>query len=126
MGEEPKKNSVGKDGGRGRNRTYNQSIKSRMLCQLSYASKVLREAGCVHESRAGRPLAVAFTFKRISQGFDGPVGSADEIDLDARWDDAAIEAHLENPADGLATICSVVDGALVDVHADVTIRQAGV
>ena len=26
-------------GGRGRNRTYNQSIKSRMLCQLSYASR---------------------------------------------------------------------------------------
>jgi hypothetical protein len=27
------------DGGRGRNRTYNLSVKSRMLCQLSYASK---------------------------------------------------------------------------------------
>lgn len=26
------------DGGRGRNRTFNLSIKSRMLCQLSYAS----------------------------------------------------------------------------------------
>ena len=26
-------------GGRGRNRTYNLSIKSRMLCQLSYASR---------------------------------------------------------------------------------------
>jgi hypothetical protein len=26
------------NGGRGRNRTYNLSIKSRMLCQLSYAS----------------------------------------------------------------------------------------
>ncbi len=26
-------------GGRGRNRTFNLSIKSRMLCQLSYASK---------------------------------------------------------------------------------------
>jgi hypothetical protein len=25
-------------GGRGRNRTFNLSIKSRMLCQLSYAS----------------------------------------------------------------------------------------
>ncbi len=31
-------------GGRGRNRTYNQSIKSRMLCQLSYASKLLGSA----------------------------------------------------------------------------------
>jgi hypothetical protein len=27
-------------GGRGRNRTYNLSVKSRMLCQLSYASFV--------------------------------------------------------------------------------------
>ena len=25
-------------GGRGRNRTFNLSVKSRMLCQLSYAS----------------------------------------------------------------------------------------
>ena len=30
-------------GGRGRNRTYNLSVKSRMLCQLSYASI---QAGC--------------------------------------------------------------------------------
>ena len=29
------------NGGRGRNRTYNLSIKSRMLCQLSYAPLVL-------------------------------------------------------------------------------------
>ena len=29
---------VVRDGGRGRNRTYNLSVKSRMLCQLSYAS----------------------------------------------------------------------------------------
>jgi hypothetical protein len=27
-------------GGRGRNRTYNLSVKSRMLCQLSYASSI--------------------------------------------------------------------------------------
>src|SRR5262249_45754872 len=27
------------DGGRGRNRTFNLSVKSRMLCQLSYASR---------------------------------------------------------------------------------------
>ena len=31
-------------GGRGRNRTYNLSVKSRMLCQLSYASMYLRKA----------------------------------------------------------------------------------
>jgi len=29
----------GKNGGRGRDRTYDQSIKSRMLYQLSYASR---------------------------------------------------------------------------------------
>ena len=29
-------------GGRGRNRTYNLSVKSRMLCQLSYASGIDR------------------------------------------------------------------------------------
>ena len=32
-------NSIIVNGGRGRNRTYNLSIKSRMLCQLSYASQ---------------------------------------------------------------------------------------
>jgi hypothetical protein len=30
-------------GGRGRNRTYNLSVKSRMLCQLSYASRQLEK-----------------------------------------------------------------------------------
>ena len=30
---------MGKNGGRGRDRTYDQSIKSRMLYQLSYASR---------------------------------------------------------------------------------------
>jgi hypothetical protein len=28
------------NGGRGRNRTFNLSVKSRMLCQLSYASNL--------------------------------------------------------------------------------------
>src|SRR5208282_1452834 len=31
------------NGGRGRNRTYNLSVKSRMLCQLSYASRQLEK-----------------------------------------------------------------------------------
>src|SRR5581483_5213874 len=31
------------NGGRGRNRTYNLSVKSRMLCQLSYASRGLEK-----------------------------------------------------------------------------------
>ena len=34
-----------RNGGRGRNRTYNLSVKSRMLCQLSYASRGL-ETSC--------------------------------------------------------------------------------
>jgi hypothetical protein len=37
------------NGGRGRNRTYNLSIKSRMLCQLSYASSL----GCRLECLPG-------------------------------------------------------------------------
>ena len=32
------------NGGRGRNRTYNLSVKSRMLCQLSYASMGWKKA----------------------------------------------------------------------------------
>ena len=40
-------------GGRGRNRTYNLSVKSRMLCQLSYASRsvgILSRQGSAHRS----------------------------------------------------------------------------
>ena len=37
-------------GGRGRNRTYNLSVKSRMLCQLSYAS--VETLVCAAESHA--------------------------------------------------------------------------
>ena len=37
-------------GGRGRNRTYNLSVKSRMLCQLSYASNWLEY--CAGEEKA--------------------------------------------------------------------------
>ena len=39
-------------GGRGRNRTYNLSIKSRMLCQLSYASEGILQAGRGHKRTA--------------------------------------------------------------------------
>jgi hypothetical protein len=38
MGIEKRCKSMKILGGRGRNRTYNLSVKSRMLCQLSYAS----------------------------------------------------------------------------------------
>ena len=37
-GVEERCKSLNLNGGRGRNRTYNLSVKSRMLCQLSYAS----------------------------------------------------------------------------------------
>jgi hypothetical protein len=47
---------AGEDGGRGRNRTFNLSVKSRMLCQLSYASKPWkksrREGICARFERA--------------------------------------------------------------------------
>jgi hypothetical protein len=38
------------DGGRGRNRTFNLSIKSRMLCQLSYASTEAQPGGQPRET----------------------------------------------------------------------------
>jgi hypothetical protein len=40
-GAEKRCKSLNLLGGRGRNRTYNLSVKSRMLCQLSYASNWL-------------------------------------------------------------------------------------
>jgi len=42
-GVESRCKSMNLFGGRGRNRTYNLSVKSRMLCQLSYASKIQDE-----------------------------------------------------------------------------------
>ncbi len=54
-------------GGRGRNRTYNLSVKSRMLCQLSYASKQLENrAEGNFEHGNGRPKARCH-LKRIAQ-----------------------------------------------------------
>jgi hypothetical protein len=47
-------------GGRGRNRTYNLSVKSRMLCQLSYASRWM-EKPC-----GGERLSTAQTGKIIT------------------------------------------------------------
>jgi hypothetical protein len=40
QGVERRRKSLNLNGGRGRNRTYNLSVKSRMLCQLSYASRL--------------------------------------------------------------------------------------
>ena len=60
--------SLNSIGGRGRNRTYNLSVKSRMLCQLSYASNFPRK------NRAARGFAHGLsgkistrTFKNIAQ-----------------------------------------------------------
>ena len=61
----------GKSGGRGRDRTYDQSIKSRMLYQLSYASKVLLSliGGGVVEGRLlpQRCLLLSTDMLRIAQ-----------------------------------------------------------
>jgi hypothetical protein len=54
---EPKPAERAKAGGRGRNRTYNLSVKSRMLCQLSYASK----------KDGGEPCG-SFALRRIPRG----------------------------------------------------------
>ncbi len=53
-------------GGRGRNRTFNLSIKSRMLCQLSYASGESRDRRTIH--RAGDLHTIHF--ENISWGTD--------------------------------------------------------
>ena len=52
--------------------------------------------------------------------------SAHEVDLCAMRDDAAVEAHVQDLADSLLPIWSVVKGALVDVHSDEAIGQGGV
>ena len=46
-------------GGRGRNRTFNLSVKSRMLCQLSYASTewITMQAGIAGTASARKPTA---------------------------------------------------------------------
>jgi len=48
---------------------------------------------------------------------------ANKIDVGADGNNAAIKAHVEKLANGLSSIFSVVQGAVVDVHADKTIRQ---
>ncbi len=55
---------VGLDGGRGRNRTFNLSIKSRMLCQLSYAS---RFTACLWERLGENHLAQSPDLLKITQ-----------------------------------------------------------
>src|SRR5580704_335853 len=50
----------------------------------------------------------------------------DEVYLGLDRDDAALVAHGEYAADSFAAVVAHVDGALVDVHADVTIGEVGV
>ena len=47
-------------GGRGRNRTYNLSIKSRMLCQLSYASGMRKGLDSAGRQQPGGHAAITF------------------------------------------------------------------
>ena len=51
-------------GGRGRNRTYNLSVKSRMLCQLSYASSLAGE-------KAQKTYSASSTLKNIAYARGG-------------------------------------------------------
>ena len=50
----------------------------------------------------------------------------DEVDFWGDGDDAALVAEVQELADGLAAVGAVVEGALVYVHADETVSQAGV
>ena len=61
-----------KSGGRGRNRTFNLSIKSRMLCQLSYASgtNALRHE-CLRESAVRTALDYFSTREPLRLGRGG-------------------------------------------------------
>ena len=56
------------DGGRGRNRTFNLSVKSRMLCQLSYASNGLeRPLGGIGLCGCAGGTNAHLTFKNIAE-----------------------------------------------------------
>ena len=53
------------------------------------------------------------------------VGLADEVNVGAMGDDAAIVAHGEQLTNGVFAVFAVVEGALVDVHADEAIGERG-
>src|ERR1035437_1062585 len=50
----------------------------------------------------------------------------DEVHLGGDGDDAALVTEIEEFADGLAAVGAVVEGAVVDVHADEAVGQPGV
>ncbi len=54
------------------------------------------------------------------------IGLADEVYVGTVGDDAAIVAHGEQFANGVFAVFAVVEGALVDVHADEAIGEGGV
>src|SRR5260370_41948241 len=49
--------------------------------------------------------------------------SADEVDVGAVGNDAAVEAHVQKPLDGISAVWTVVERALVDVHSDEAVGQ---
>jgi hypothetical protein len=62
---EPKPDRA-KAGGRGRNRTFNLSVKSRMLCQLSYASRGVEKSRVIdHLSRLSAEVKIASAPQKI-------------------------------------------------------------
>ena len=52
--------------------------------------------------------------------------SVDEIDRCPGGNDAAVVPHLKQLADGFAAVFTVVQGAVVDVHADELVGERGV
>ena len=50
----------------------------------------------------------------------------DKVDLRCDRDDAALVAQIEERADGLAAVGAIVEGAVVDVHADEATGEAGI
>jgi integrase len=62
--------SMNLNGGRGRNRTYNLSVKSRMLCQLSYASRGFKRCTAGTDAQREPANFLRRSSKRITQGAD--------------------------------------------------------
>ena len=56
----------------------------------------------------------------ISSTFDW---LTDEVDVSLNWDYAAFITHSKNFVDSLATIIAIVQGALIDVHADEAVGE---
>jgi hypothetical protein len=70
------------------------------------------------------PLLTAICTDARSNGIE--LEPVDEVDLRGDGDDAALVAQFEQLADGLAAVGAVVEGAVVHIHADEAVGQAGV